>query len=90
MVNADCGETPVDHEIVQLFLKNLSDLGLPSVAEGCYFHTDMGYRKAGIPTVNFGPGDPKVIPYNITRIRYNHFSLQGQPRPGIQNYVKCF
>lgn len=61
MVNADCGETPVDHEIVQLFLKNLSDLGLPSVAEGCYFHTDMGWQeKAGIPTVNFGPGDPKV------------------------------
>jgi hypothetical protein len=91
MVNADCGETPVDHEIVQLFLKNLSDLGLPSVAEGCYFHTDMGWQeKAGIPTVNFGPGDPKVIPYNITRIRYNHFSLQGQPRPGIQKLREVF
>ena len=58
-VNCDCGETPVDHEIVQLFLKNQVEQGLPAVAEGCYFHTDMGWQeKVGIPVVNYGPGDP--------------------------------
>ena len=58
-VNCDCGETPIDHELVQLFLKNQVEQGLPAVAEGCYFHTDMGWQeKVGMPVVNYGPGDP--------------------------------
>ena len=49
----------MDHEIVQLFLKNQVEQGLPAVAEGYYFHTDMGWQeKVGIPVVNYGPGDP--------------------------------
>lgn len=39
---------------------------------------------------NEGDSYSKVIPYNITRIRYNHFSLQGQPRPGIQKLREVF
>lgn len=59
-INADCGETDVRHPFVQTIQNNLSELGREPVVEGCYFHTDMGWvEKAGIPIINFGPGDPR-------------------------------
>lgn len=57
VANMDCGETPVQHEIVQLLMKNQEQQGLPAVSEGFYAHSDMGWQeKAGIPVVNYGPG----------------------------------
>ena len=59
-INADCGETDVRHPFVQTIQNNLTELGREPVVEGCYFHTDMGWvEKAGIPIINFGPGDPR-------------------------------
>ena len=59
-INADCGETPSDHPFVQCMKKNLVSLGGSEELEVAYFHTDMGWvEKAGIPIVNFGPGDPR-------------------------------
>ena len=43
-----------------MFLKNQVAVGLPAEAEGCYFHTDMGWQdKVGMPVINYGPGDPR-------------------------------
>lgn len=58
LVDADCAETPADAPFVQTVL---SAAGGASRLEGIAFHTDMGVLvDAGIPTVNFGPGDPSV------------------------------
>lgn len=61
MVNADCGETDSDHPLVTTCLKCLEEIGREPLMEGSYFHTDMGWpERVGIPTINLGPGDPKV------------------------------
>lgn len=59
-INADCGETDAQHPFIKTMQNSLEELKIPPVLEGCYFHTDMGWvEKAGIPIVNFGPGDPR-------------------------------
>lgn len=61
MVNADCAETDQDHPFVKTLEKCIKELGAEPELEGSYFHTDMGWpERVGIPTVNFGPGDPAV------------------------------
>jgi acetylornithine deacetylase len=61
LVDADCGETSVDHPFVQTIVAAARDAGLPGQAEGLTCHTDMGLLiRAGIPTVNLGPGLPSV------------------------------
>lgn len=61
MVNADCGETDSGHPFVQTLCNCLKEIGYKPELEGSYFHTDMGWpERVGIPTVNFGPGDPAV------------------------------
>ena len=61
MVNADCGETDSGHPFVQTLWNCLEEIGYKPELEGSYFHTDMGWpERVGIPTVNFGPGDPAV------------------------------
>lgn len=60
LVNADCGELDAEHEFVKTCEKSMAMLGKKPVLEGCYFHTDMGWlERVGIPTLNFGPGNPK-------------------------------
>lgn len=59
VVNADCAETPADHPFVQTCAESLERIGQAPEMEGSYFHTDMGWPcRVGIPTINFGPGNP--------------------------------
>lgn len=61
LLDADCGETPADHEFVRLCADSLQSLGIKAKVEGICSHTDMGWLvRVGIPTVNFGPGDPRI------------------------------
>jgi acetylornithine deacetylase len=64
MVDADCGEIPADHPIVNLLAANIhkvTDLPDRQVVKGIHCHTDMGLLiDNGVPTVNFGPGIPTV------------------------------
>ncbi len=65
LVDADCAETPVEHPFVQTCSRALTKLGLPGIIEGMGCHTDMGwFVNVGIPTINFGPGDPRVAHQN--------------------------
>jgi acetylornithine deacetylase len=61
LLDADCGETPSDHEFVKLCVDVTRRLGREGKLEGISSHTDMGWLVAmGIPTVNFGPGHPHL------------------------------
>ncbi len=60
-VDADCAEIPADHPLVTTTAACVAASGSPGVVRGSPFHTDMGLLvNAGIPTVNFGPGDPAI------------------------------
>lgn len=61
LVDADCAETPGDHELTRTVHAAAESVGAVSRIEGMSSHTDMGLLvNAGIPTVNFGPGAPSV------------------------------
>ena len=48
-----------DHPFIHTMEESLKTIGRKPIIEGSYFHTDMGWvEKAGIPIINFGPGDP--------------------------------
>lgn len=61
LLDADCAETPVDGDFVQVLARAAAKLTGETQITGVGSHTDMGwYVHAGIPTVNFGAGDPKI------------------------------
>lgn len=61
LIDADCGEIPGDHPFVTLCAESLRALGVDPVVQGSSCHTDMGwFIRRGTPTVNFGPGDPRI------------------------------
>jgi acetylornithine deacetylase len=65
MIDADCGETPVENEFVQTVNESVLQADLTPIIEGIGFHTDMGwFSNVGIPTINFGPGNPRVSHQN--------------------------
>ncbi len=60
MIDADCGETPVEDEFVQTGIQEIRKLGHEPVIEGVSAHTDIGwFQTLGIPTFIIGPGDPR-------------------------------
>jgi acetylornithine deacetylase len=65
LIDADCAETPGDHEFVQCCARNIEELGLRAEIEGLGCHTDMGwFVNVGIPTINFGAGNISVAHQN--------------------------
>lgn len=61
LMDSDCAETPADHPFVESIAHAAKKVMGDVVVEGVGSHTDMGwYVHTGIPTVNFGPGDPKI------------------------------
>ena len=65
MIDADCGETPVNDPFVQVNIKNLRKHHLPEVIEGVCAHTDLGwFQEIGIPTVVIGAGNPRAAHQN--------------------------
>jgi len=65
LIDADCGETPVDHPFVKIVYASINIIKGNAEIEGIGFHTDMGwFVNVGIPTVNFGPGTPRVAHQN--------------------------
>ena len=69
MIDADCGETPVEHPFVQTVLANIDKLHYPHIVEGVCAHTDIGwFETMGIPSVVIGPGDPRLAHQNDERL----------------------
>lgn len=57
LVDADCGETPVEAAVVQACVNAAQAVGLPGTIQGAPAHADMGLLiDSGTPTINFGPG----------------------------------
>jgi acetylornithine deacetylase len=61
LIDADCGETAVDHPFVQVCMESMRRIGQEPVIEGVSAHTDMGwFSNVGIPIINFGGGEMRV------------------------------
>ncbi len=61
LLDADCAETPVDSSFVTTLIDAAKKVSDQIKVSGVGSHTDMGwYVHSGIPTVNFGPGNPKI------------------------------
>ncbi|MCG8481148.1 MAG: ArgE/DapE family deacylase [Spirochaetales bacterium] len=61
LVDADCGETPSEDPFVEAAVAASREVHLSGRLEGITSHTDMGwFVNVGIPTINFGPGKPRV------------------------------
>jgi acetylornithine deacetylase len=70
LIDADCGETPVGNPFVQVIDNSIKQIKDKAIIEGIGFHTDMGwFSNVGIPTVNFGPGTPRVAHQNDESIK---------------------
>ncbi|MHB8935921.1 ArgE/DapE family deacylase [Rectinema subterraneum] len=65
LVDADCGETPIDNPFVETCINSLDELGMNKKVMGVSTHTDMGwFVNVGIPTINFGPGEMRMAHQN--------------------------
>lgn len=61
LLDADCAETPTEHPFVQTVVEAAHAVYGKGKIVGIGSHSDMGwYVHTGIPTINFGPGDPKI------------------------------
>ncbi len=61
IVDADCGETLDDHPFFHVVWESAKKTNPKSLVEGICCHTDMGwFCNVGIPTINLGPGDPRL------------------------------
>ncbi|MDO4321055.1 MAG: ArgE/DapE family deacylase [Lachnospiraceae bacterium] len=62
LLEANCGEVPEDHPFVGAFMDSARKVVPDMIITGSEFHTDNEWpeKLAGIPTVNFGPGNPAL------------------------------
>lgn len=61
-LEANCGEVDEDHPFVDAFMSTAREIDPKIQLSGSEFHTDNEWpqRLAGIPTVNYGPGNPAL------------------------------
>lgn len=61
LIDADCGETLDDQPFFKTVRDSSREVNPESMVEGICCHTDMGwFCNVGIPTLNIGPGDPRL------------------------------
>lgn len=62
ILEANCGEVPREHPFVDAFMRTAKEITPEITLTGSEFHTDNEWpqKLAGIPTVNFGPGNPAL------------------------------
>lgn len=61
LIDADCGETLDDQPFFKTVRDSARKVNPDSIVEGICCHTDMGwFCNVGIPTLNIGPGDPRL------------------------------
>lgn len=62
LLEANCGEVSEEHPFVGEFMKSAGKITDNMELTGSEFHTDNEWpeKLAGIPTVNFGPGNPAL------------------------------
>ena len=61
LIDADCGETPVEHPFVQTVMETMQKTGLPVNIEGVCAHTDIGwFETVGVPDCCYWAGKSKV------------------------------
>jgi len=77
MIDADCGEVPVEHPFINVLKNNtekysqidFKDNRCNSIVQGVTSHTDMGLLiENGTNIINFGPGKPEVAHQNNENI----------------------
>ena len=61
LIDADCGETLDDQPFFKTVRDSSREVNPESIVEGICCHIDMGwFCNVGIPTLNIGPGDPRL------------------------------
>lgn len=84
LIDADCAETPVTDPFVQTCMAAVEKLNRPAKVEGIGCHTDMGwFVNVGIPTINFGAGDPRVAHQNDESLAEDDLVLATQAIAGM-------
>lgn len=77
MIDADCGEVPVEHPFINVLKNNTEEYSKAysknnscnSIVQGVTSHTDMGLLiENGTNIINFGPGKPEVAHQNNENI----------------------
>ena len=77
ILDADCGETMDTEDFFRSVISSLRELNPDTEVMGNCCHTDMGwFCNVGIPTFNFGPGDPMLC-------------HQSDEHIGIREYIQC-
>lgn len=77
LMDSDCAETPQEHPFVQTLRHAAEEIDGKSVIEGVGSHADIGwFVRTGTPTVNFGPGDPKI-------------AHQADEYVELEEYIRC-
>lgn len=76
LLDADCAETPINSPFIQTMMRAARKVMENTTLVGVGCHTDMSqFVHMGIPTINFGPGDPMLAHMPDERINIDNLLL---------------